>query len=639
MADTGLAGPGYDAPPDAAAIEAHGEVVAAREAGRTWLDRVFEAAVVVLMAVLVAAVLASTASRYVLNASVIWSEEIPILLQVWLTFLGGVVALRRGDHVSVDALSRLFPSRWQAVSRIVVDFLSFGLLAVLLRMSITLVRARSGEASPAVGFPMGLFMVPLVIGTLFMLFMLGRRFAALPPRRAGVALLIILGLTSLFYGVDRLPGGFAQNVNPLGFLLASFVVLVALNMPISFALGVVSVVYLWFAGTGSLTIVAQRLVAGPMSFVLIAVPLFILAGALMEAGGISRRLVALASAMVGHIRGGLAMVVIVSEIFFSGISGSSTADVSAVGSLLIPAMKKAGYRGDESVAIVAAASAMGILVPPCILMVILAAVANISVIALFVGGFIPAFVLAAGLFALIWYKARTEGWPRERRMSWGERLRATGDAIIPLLSPVIIFGGILSGMVTVTEAAVLGVVYALVVGLFVYRELTLPQVYRLFVSSGSSTSMAFWLIGMASVFSWILAVQQVPVQLGGFVSAAPGGIVTFMLLSIVIFVVLGGILDGMPALLILGPVFFPIATGLGIDLLHYGIVLIAAMGIGLFLPAVGVGMFIAVGIGRVEMGAATVRYLPYLVVLLVMLVVVAFVPWLTLVLPQALLGR
>jgi len=639
MADTGLAGPGYEAPPESARAEAHGDAVETGAATRTWPDRLFEAAVVALMAVLVVAVLASTASRYLLNASVIWSEEIPILLQVWLTFIGGVVALRRGDHVSVDAFSRLLPPRWQMVSRTVVDFLSFGLLAVLLRMSITLVGARSGEASPAIGFPMGLFMVPLVIGALFMLFMLGRRFAGLPHRRAGVALLLILALAAIFYGVDRMTGSFAQSVSPLGFLLGSFVVLVALNMPISFALGIVSVVYLWFAGTGSLTIIAQRLVAGPMSFVLIAVPLFILAGALMEAGGISRRLVALASAMVGHIRGGLAMVVIVSEIFFSGISGSSTADVSAVGSLLIPAMKKAGYRGDESVAIVAAASAMGILVPPCILMVILAAVANISVIALFVGGFIPAFVLAAGLFVLIWYKARAEGWPRERRMSWGERLRATGDAIIPLLSPVIIFGGILSGMVTVTEAAVLGVVYALFVGFFVYRELTLPQVYRLFVSSGSSTSMAFWLIGMASVFSWILAVQQVPDQLGRFVSAAPGGTATFMLLSIVIFVVLGGILDGMPALLILGPVFFPIATGLGIDLLHYGIVIIAAMGLGLFLPAVGVGMFIAVGIGRVEMGAAAIRYLPYLVVLLVMLVVVAFVPWLTLVLPRALLGR
>ena len=174
-------------------------------------------------------------------------------LVLTLTFLGGVVALRRGDHVSVDACSRLLPPRWQAVSRTIVDFLSFGLLAVLLRMSITLVRARSGEASPAIGFPMGLFMVPLVVGALFMLLMLGRRFAGLPHRRAGVALLVVLGLATIFYGVDWMTGSFAQSVNPLGFLLGSFIVLVVINMPISFALGVVSVVYLWFAGTGSLT--------------------------------------------------------------------------------------------------------------------------------------------------------------------------------------------------------------------------------------------------------------------------------------------------------------------------------------------------------------------------------------------------
>jgi len=631
--------PGLEASGGSAPTGFRGDAVNTGAAPRIWLDHSFEGAAVILMVLLVVTVFASTASRYLFNASVIWSEEIPILLQVWLTFLGGVVALRRGDHVSVDTFSRMLPSRWHVVSRAIVDFLTFGLLLVLVWMSMVLVKARIGEASPAIGFPMGLFMLPLTIGALFMSLALCRRVAALPYRTAGIALLGILGLTAVFYSIDRVTGSLVESVNPLGFLLGSFVVLVALNMPISFALGVVSVVYLWFAGTGSLTIVVQRLVAGPMSFVLIAVPLFILAGALMEAGGISRRLVALASAMVGHIRGGLAMVVIVSEIFFSGISGSSTADVSAVGSLLIPAMKQAGYRADESVAIVAAASAMGILVPPCILMVILAAVANISVIALFVGGFIPAFVLAAGLFVLIWYKARREGWPSERRMTWRERLRATRDAIIPLLSPIIIFGGILSGVVTVTEAAVLGVVYALIVGVFVYRELTVSQVYRLFVSSGSATSMAFWLIGMASVFSWILAVQQVPDQLGRIVSMAPGGTVTFMLLSIAIFVVLGGILDGMPALLILGPVFFPLAMSLKIDLLHYGIVIIAAMGLGLFLPAVGVGMFIAVGIGRVGMGAVAVRYLPYLFVLLVMLVVVAFVPWLTLVLPRMLLGR
>jgi C4-dicarboxylate transporter DctM subunit len=606
---------------------------------RTWLDVLFEGSTALLMASLVVTVFISTLSRYVFNASVIWSEELPILLQIWLTFLGGVVALRSGGHVSVDTFLRMLPSTWHAVIRAIVDWLTLALLLVLLWMSIALVRARAGEVSPALGFPMALFMVPLAIGALSMSVVLCRRIVAFGVRGASSGLIWTIAIGAILFAADRLSGGLVDAINPLLLLLGSFVALLVLNMPIAFCFGVVSVIYLWFIGTGSLTIIAQRLVAGPTSFVLIAVPLFILGGALMEAGGISRRLVAMATGMVGHIRGGLAMVVVLSEILFSGISGSSTADVSAVGSLLIPAMKRAGYKPEESVAIVAAASAMGILVPPCILMVVLAAVANISVIALFVAGFIPAFVLAFGLFGLIWYKARREGWPPGPRISWRGRLIGARDAIIPLLSPVIIFGGILTGAVTVTEAAVVAVIYALLVGVFVYREVSLKEVYRLCVASGSATSMAFWIIGMASVFSWILAVQQAPAQLGRLVTAAPGGVFTFHLLSILIFVVLGGILDGMPALLILGPVFFPIATALGIDLVHYGIVIIAAMGIGLFLPALGVGMFIAVGIGRVEMGPTAVRYLPYLVVLLAMLVVVAFVPWFTLVLPRLVLGQ
>ncbi len=624
-----------DAPPTPAASDhAVGDT-----SKRSWFDFLFEGAAAVLMALLVVAVFISTVSRYVLNASVIWSEEIPILLQVWLTFIGGVIALRRGAHVSVDTFLRMLPPARHGVIRAIVDWLTLGLLLVLLWMSAALVRARVGEVSPAVGFPMALFMLPLAIGALCMTIVVCERLATLPHRVGGPGLLWTVAVVGVLVAVDRLSGGLVGALNPLLLLLGSFTALLMLNMPIAFCFGVVSVIYLWFVGTGSLTIIAQRLVAGPMSFVLIAVPLFILAGALMEAGGISRRLVGLARAMVGHIRGGLAMVVVMSEILFSGISGSSTADVSAVGSLLIPAMKRAGYEAEESVAIVAASSAMGILVPPCILMVVLAAVANVSVIALFVAGFIPAFVLAAGLFGLIWYKARREGWPPEPKLAWRGRVRAARGAIIPLLSPVIIFGGILTGAVTVTEAAVLAVIYALFVGVFVYREASLQEVYRLFIASASATSMAFWLIGMASVFSWILAVQQAPDQLGRLVTAAPGGILTFHLLSILIFVVLGGVLDGMPALLILGPVFFPIATSLGIDLVHYGIVIIAAMGIGLFLPALGVGMFIAVGIGRVEMGPTAVRYIPYLLVLLGMLVVVAYVPWFTLVLPRLLLGH
>jgi tripartite ATP-independent transporter DctM subunit len=607
-------------------------------AGR-WLDHAFEAVTASLLLVLVLAVLVGTTSRYLFNSSVVWSEEIPVLLQVWLTFIGGTIALRRGDHVSVDVVFRQLPVAWTAPVRACVEVATIGLLCVLFWTSATLVKARIGEVSAALGFPMSLFMVPLTLGSGLMVITLVRRILALNLRLIAAALLANALVAALLIGVDRLTGGLVSFFNPLGFLLASFVALITLNMPIAFAFGTVSVMYLWFAEIGSLTIVPQRLVAGPSSFVLIAVPLFILAGALMEAGGISKRLIGLADAMVGHVRGGLAMVVVVSAMLFHGITGSSVAEVSALGSLLIPAMKRAGYSGEDSVSIVSAACAMGILVPPCILMIVLAAVANVSVVALFIGGFIPACVLAAGLAALIQYKARRLGWPRGPKIAWRARLRAMREAIIPLMIPIIIFGGILSGVVTVTEAAVLAVIYALFVGVFVYRELAPITIYQLFVRSGSTTGMALWLIGMASVFSWILAIQQAPDQLGHILNVAPGGIITFHLLSIVIFVILGGILDGMPALLILGPVFFPIAKALGINLIHYGIVLTAAMGIGLFLPVVGVGMFIAIGIGRVEVGSTAMRYMPYLAVLIAMLIVVAFVPWLTLVLPRALLGQ
>jgi tripartite ATP-independent transporter DctM subunit len=604
---------------------------------RTGMDWLFEAITAILLGLLVLTVFVAAVSRYVFNSSVVWAEEIPDLLQVWLTFLGGFVTLRRGDHVSVNALRRL-PACWVAPLRATVELLTIGLLTTLLWTAGDLVKARLHEYSPALGFSMSLFMLPLVVGSAVMALSLVRHLLALPFRIAGTAVVIVAVLAVALISVDRATGGLVAFFNPLAFLLASFAVLLLLDTPISFAFGTVSVMYLWFAGIGSLTIIPQRLVAGPSSFMLTAVPLFILAGALMEAGGISRRLVGLVSSLVGHIRGGLAMVVVFSAILFYGISGSAVADVSAVGAILLPAMKRAGYRAEESVSIVSAASATGILVPPSILMIILAFLANLSVVRLFVAGFVPTFVLAAGLAALILYKAHREGWPRETKATWAGRLRAMGSAAIPLMSPVIMVGGFISGIVTVTEAAVLGVIYALIVGGLVYRELTPASIYRVFISSGSATGMAFWLIGMASVFSWILAVEQTPDLLGHLLSAAPGGAMTFIILSIFIFIVLGGILDGMPALLILGPVLFPIATSLGIDLVHYGIIIIAAMGIGLFLPAVGVGMFIAVGIGQVEMGATARHFVPYLIMLVGTLIVVGAVPWLTEVLPRILLG-
>ena len=288
---------------------------------RTWTDQAFELISVILMTLMVVSVFVSTASRYVFNASVIWSEEAPILLQVWLTFLAGILALRRGEHVSVDVFLKLLPARWPPILGAIVEILSLGLMLVLVWMGTQLVEARAGEVSGAVGFPMSLFMLPLAIGAAFMALTICRRLMDVPPWILGAAALIIAGAACLLMGIQWSTGGVLARVSPLALLLGGFALLVIIGMPIAFAFGVASVIHLWFAGFGSLTIIAQRLVAGPTSFVLIAVPLFILAGALMEVGGISRRLIAFAGAMVGHIRGGLAMVVIMSEILFSGISG------------------------------------------------------------------------------------------------------------------------------------------------------------------------------------------------------------------------------------------------------------------------------------------------------------------------------
>ncbi|MBS1192501.1 MAG: transporter permease DctM, partial [Nitrospirae bacterium] len=370
------------------------------------------------------------------------------------------------------------------------------------------------------------------------------------------------------------------------------------------------------------------------NFVLLAIPLFILAGAMMETGGISRRLVDLATALVGHLRGGLAHVTVVAEILFSGISGSTTADVAAMGALLIPSMEKAGYGKEEAISIVSAASAMGILVPPCLLMVILATIADISVTALFLAGFLPAAVLAGALMLLIYVKARRQNWQVAARASWRNLGKATLHAIVPLLLPVIIFGSIFTGAATVTESAVLAVIYALVVGVLVYRELPLSRLPHLFLESTSLSAMSMWLIASASVFTWLLARDQVPQMVSGVILSLSGARWFFLLASVFLFIFFAALLEGFPAVIILGPIFYPIAATMGVSTLHFSIIIVACVGIGLFLPPVGVGLFVACGIARSTMSRIIRPFGPYLLVLILGLLIVAFIPWITMVLPQ-----
>ncbi len=414
----------------------------------------------------------------------------------------------------------------------------------------------------------------------------------------------------------------------------TFLALLLLAVPVAFTVGMAAFVGLWWSGAYPLPIIVQQVFLSVDSFVLLAIPLFILAGALMETGGIAVRLVRFAQALVGWIRGGLAMAVVIAEYIFSGISGSTIADVSAIAATMIPPMTQAGYKPEQAVSVVAAASAMGILVPPCILMIVIGSIANVSVAALFVGGFIPAFVLAVAIMVYIYVDARRNGMAPSQRASLRELGRGFVNALIPLGLPVIIFGGILGGIVTPTEAAAVAVFYAAIVGLFVYREIRWAQLPEILIQSAVVTAAVCFLLGTAAVVAWILAVQQVPIVLLRAMTAMSGGPTLFLVFTALLFIVLGAVLEGLPAVVILLPTFLPVVKQFNIDLVHYSIVVVAATGIGLFLPPIGVGLFIACGIANISVDRAVRPMLPYIAFLCIGLLLVILFPWLTLVLPR-----
>jgi C4-dicarboxylate transporter DctM subunit len=417
------------------------------------------------------------------------------------------------------------------------------------------------------------------------------------------------------------------------FLSIAFISLVVVNVPIAFSMGLASIFGLLLRGNIPLIIVPQKIFTGSDSFPLLAIPFFILAGALMDTGGISIRLVNLARALVGHFRNGLGMVSIVSEIFFSGISGSTAADTAAIGSLMIPAMKQSGYTPPQATAIVCAACGMGILVPPCIAMVVYGGIANVSIGALFAGGFLPAFSMALALMIQLNIQARRGGVPPGK---WGGIKPLAGalkEALLALFMPVIIFGGILGGICTPTEAAVLAVVYGLVISTLVYREINLAKLADILLETGMVTGKVMIMVGMASAFAWILSREQVPQALASLIFSIGGGKVFFLFLINIAFLFIGAVLEGVPALIMTVPILLPIATQLGVDPVHFGIVLIANMGIGLFLPPVGLGVLIGCSIARITMAEVVRPLFPYLVVNFAVVLLITYWPWLTLVIP------
>src|SRR5712692_1783360 len=405
-------------------------------------------------------------------------------------------------------------------------------------------------------------------------------------------------------------------------------------MPIVFALGLSGFLGL-VLGQFSLQKLPSSLVAGSQSWVLLAIPTFVFAGNLMERCGMSYALVDLARVLVGWIRGGLGMSVVLAEYFFSGISGSTIADVSAIGSMMTPPMLRAGYKPEHAVSLVASATAMGILVPPAIFMIVLAQITDTSVVGIFLGGFIPAAVTAACLMSVIFVQAHRLGWPKDVRPTWPRFVKAGKASLVPLVVPIVIVLGFFFGVFTATEAGALVAAYAMAAALFYYKNVTWREMLSLLYESALLTAAVIFLLAVASIYQFLMGMLGVPKLLGELLGPLQGTPWLFLLAVSGIVILFGMVLEGLPAAVVLVPVVFPIATQVGINPVHFDIVQTAAVGIGLFLPPLGVGLLMALRFAQISVGQHARAYWPCVLALLVGLMLIIFIPELSLFLPRS----
>ncbi|WP_373497859.1 TRAP transporter large permease [Desulfococcus sp.] len=407
-------------------------------------------------------------------------------------------------------------------------------------------------------------------------------------------------------------------------LLLSLVFLFALNAPIAVAIGVASIVAIVFQGNFSLMMVVQRMFGGTDSFHLMAVPLFMYAGVIMEAGGISRRIIDFANALVGWLPGGLAAVTVVSAMFFAGISGSAAADAAAVGAVMIPAMKKSGYESDFAAAVQASGGAIGVIIPPSIPMIIFGFLTGASISQLFAAGILPGVLIGVSLIAVSTVISRRRGYGATCRFSLAEIRRTFRRALLALGAPLIILGGILFGIFTATESAAVAVVYALFVGMAVYRKITLKDLFPIFRDGSVTASIVMFIIATASVFSWIAAIEDIPARLSGVLLSVTADPVLLLLLVNAVLLVAGTFVETTAALILLVPMITSMLPAMGIDIIQLGAIVVTNLAIGMLTPPMGICLIVSGSISGDSLTAVSRRVLPFLAVLIADLLVITF---------------
>ncbi len=585
--------------------------------------------VVVEMAILFAGVI----SRYVFRKPYTWTDELASILFLWLAMLGAVLAYRRTEHMRMSALVNGAAPRTRAVLEALALAAGLAFLILVLPSAIEYAHDEIMIETPALG-----------LKNIW-------RAAALP---VGIGLMLIIGLTRIgrSYAVRDVALAFAIVVavgvvlwlakpllNVIGNykLIVFFVVLVGAavlaGVPIVFAFGIGTFAFLALTTRTPLTVVVSRMDEGMSHIILLSVPLFVFLGLLIEITGMARAMVDFLASLIGHFRGGLKYVLLGAMYLVSGISGSKAADMAAVAPVLFPEMKKRGAGGGDLVALLSSSGAMSETIPPSLVLITIGSVANVSIAALFTGGLLPGLVLALALCGVVWWRSRTEDMTGVTKATGKQVALALLISAPGLALPFLIRAAVVEGVATATEVSTIGVAYTLlygaIAGLVFGARVQWNRLWDCLLETAALSGAILIIIGTATGMAWALTQSGFSRQLAASMSELPGGAAGFMAVSIVAFVILGSVLEGIPAIVLFGPLLFPIARQLGIHEVHYAMVVILAMGIGLFAPPFGVGYYAACAIGRVDPAEGVRPIWPYLLALLIGLIVVAAVPWIS----------
>ena len=568
-------------------------------------------------------------SRYVFDRPLVWSDELASILFLWLAMLGAVIAFRRDEHMRMTACVGML----NGAPRAVVESFAIGAaLAFLLlivwpayqyardELPITTSALQISDAWRAAALPAGIALM-LVFAVL--------RLARSASLKAVLLSLAVIAVVVMLFWIAGPLFHRLGNLNLLIFFVGVVAVAVFAGVPIAFAFGLAIFGYLALATHSPLTVLVGRIDEGMSHLILLAVPLFVFLGLLIEMTGMARALVGFLANLLGHVRGGLHFVLVAGMYLVSGISGSKAADMAAVAPVLFPEMKARGAKSGDLVALLSATGAQTETIPPSLVLITIGSVTGVSIAALFTGGLLPAIVLACLLCFVIRWRYRREDLGQIDRAAKREIARSFVVALPALALPFLIRAAVVEGVATATEVSTIGIAYSVVAGLLVYRRFDWRALRPMLVATAALSGAILLIIGTATAMAWGLTQSGFSRTLAAAMTGLPGGAVSFMAASIVAFVVLGSVLEGIPAIVLFGPLLFPIAKAVGIHEVHYAMVVILATGIGLFAPPFGVGYYAACAIGRVEPVAGMRPIWGYMLALVMGTIIVAAVPWIS----------